>query len=143
VVLKMLRVPCAGGQAASAAQRALREAEMMRALPASAHLLELLSVFCMPSADGSAHVLVLVLPYYPHGSLADELGLRMRRQPARPYSEDEVRTVLRDLAHALAVAHDARIVHRDVKPENVLRADDGHLVRTQACPLRDFSDSRL
>ncbi len=69
----------------------------------------------------------LALEYLPGGSAAEQAG----RMPAR-----EALRLLREIAGALAHAHAAGIVHRDVKPENILRHDDGGFV------LADFGIAR-
>ncbi len=53
----------------------------------------------------------------------------------------EVRSLVRQLLEVLALAHDQGIVHRDVKPENVIvsQDDQGHLVAR----LTDFGLARL
>ena len=51
------------------------------------------------------------MPYLPNGDLSKR---NLRDSP------DRVLTVMRALAEALGCAHDQGIVHRDVKPENVL-----------------------
>lgn len=48
----------------------------------------------------------------------ESLRERLSREGALP--PDEVRRILRDAAAALDVAHEAGIVHRDVKPENLM-----------------------
>ncbi len=63
----------------------------------------------------------IVLEYMPHGSLADELQNR-GRLPVR----DALATA-RQVAIALADLHASGVVHRDLKPGNVLRAPDGAL----------------
>ena len=45
--------------------------------------------------------------------------------------------VVREIAHGLAYAHERRVMHRDVKPENILIFDDGRAA------LADFGASRL
>ncbi|GGF47440.1 hypothetical protein GCM10011519_21870 [Marmoricola endophyticus] len=46
-------------------------------------------------------------------------------QPGRPMPADRARLVVRQAAEALAAAHAAGIVHRDVKPANLLVRPDG------------------
>jgi serine/threonine-protein kinase len=61
----------------------------------------------------------LVMEYVPGHTLRDELARRGRL----PVSE--VFTVGEAILSAVAAAHRAGLVHRDVKPENVLISDDG------------------
>ena len=67
------------------------------------------------------------LPYYTM-PFVDGLSLRARldRNPAIPITEGVA--ILKDLARALAYAHDHGIVHRDIKPENILLADEASVV---------------
>jgi predicted ATPase len=61
----------------------------------------------------------LVMEYVSGGSLK-ELLLRESRLPIRRAVEIGL-----DLADALACTHEAGVLHRDVKPSNILLADDG------------------
>jgi len=58
--------------------------------------------------------LYLVMDYHPGGDLADRLARERALPPA------EIAALARQLCGALAAAHRAGIVHRDVKPSNVL-----------------------
>jgi len=60
----------------------------------------------------------LVSPFVKGTTLAQRLKAEGRLGPA------EVRRVLREVASALAAAHKLGILHRDVRPDNVLRADE-------------------
>jgi serine/threonine protein kinase len=73
----------------------------------------------------------LVMEYLPGGSLAE----LVRREGPLPV--DEVVAAGVALARALEAAHGVGVLHRDVKPENVLLDTDGH------AKLADFGIARL
>ena len=70
-------------------------------------------------ADGS---LYYVSPYIPGGSLRDRLN-RVKK-----LSIDDAMRIAHEIAAALDYAHRNGLVHRDVKPENILFADDHALL---------------
>lgn len=72
----------------------------------------------------------IVMEYVEGDTLADELR-RRGRLPAH-----EVVSVAIQLCSALEAAHSERLVHRDIKPQNVLRRPDGQV------KLADFGIAR-
>jgi serine/threonine-protein kinase len=110
VALKVLHADLA---AALGPDRFLREIELVAGL-SHPHVLPL---FDSGTADG---LLYYVMPHIAGGSLRDRLA-RERRLPVA----DVVR-VTREVADALDYAHRRGVVHRDVKPENILLDEDGH-----------------
>lgn len=80
------------------------------------HILELVA-----TVEEETRLLIL-LELAPGGSLEKRLGTA---GPARALEEAEARRVLRGLTSALAHCHASGIVHRDVKPDNLLFSGDG------------------
>ena len=81
----------------------------------------------------------LVMDFAPGRSLAQRLA------SDSPIAPDEAIAVAGTIADALAVAHRAGIVHRDVKPANILVEDSGavHLVDFGIASLDEAGDMTL
>src|SRR5918997_2294020 len=79
----------------------------------------------------------LVMEYLPSRSLAQVLGEKGALEPR------EVADVGRQVADGLAAAHVAGVVHRDVKPGNVLIAEDGRVKLTDFGVSRAVDDVQL
>jgi uncharacterized protein YecT (DUF1311 family)/tRNA A-37 threonylcarbamoyl transferase component Bud32 len=75
--------------------------------------------------------LAIIMDYVPGGTVRDRL------REYGPFSAEDAEAVLRDVASALQYAHRRRIVHRDVKPENVFLDE-----RTGRALLSDFGIAR-
>jgi serine/threonine-protein kinase len=104
VAVKIIRPELA---AALGRDRFLREI----AIAAQLHHPHIVPLYDSGEADG---LLYYVMPYEPGHSLRDRLARE------GPLPVDEAITMLCDVCDALAYAHERGIVHRDVKPDNVL-----------------------
>ena len=75
----------------------------------------------------------------------ENLAVRLHRQGA--LSPGEARRIMLEVAHALAYAHERGVVHRDIKPDNILlQSGDGRVMVTDfgiARAVTEGADSRL
>ena len=97
------------------ADRFLREIELVAQLR-HPHIVPL---FDSGKADGA---LYYVMPYEPGLSLRERLNREHMLPPA------EVIVLLRDICDALSYAHAQGVIHRDIKPDNVLLSGNHALV---------------
>lgn len=85
--------------------------------------------------ENLGEVLVLVMEYAPGGNLQDRLDAARRRGMALKVTE--ALQIAREVAAGLAALHALDVVHRDVKPSNILFDDQGHAL------LADFGLAQL
>ncbi len=79
----------------------------------------------------------LVTEYAEGGSLWDLLGGDGATEETRkPLEEKTVKQIAADILDGLAALHEHGIVHRDIKPQNILRCDD-------VWKIADFGISKL
>lgn len=100
-----------------------REAELLAQLQHP----HILPVFDSGQADGYAYI---VMPLMQTGSLADLMESRRLSLP-------EIRRIMAQVGDALGYAHARGMIHRDVKPSNVLLDERGN------CLLTDFGLARM
>jgi serine/threonine protein kinase len=70
----------------------------------------------------------LVMEYIQGRDLRVEMN--QRQAEGKPFTHDEILHLLRQVADALDYAHQHGVVHRDVKPGNILITDDGRAILT-------------
>ncbi len=103
------------------AQRFQREAQAI----ASLRHPNIIQVFDFGDIDGGHYI---VMEFVEGIDLRAEMD--RRRAAGQPFSPDEIVHILRQVADALDYAHGRDIVHRDVKPANILLAPDGAVILT-------------
>ena len=87
----------------------------------------ILPVFDYGQVEGYSFI---VMPFVPSGTLTDAL-------PGQPLPLARIRQVISQVGDALGYAHGRGLVHRDVKPSNVLIDERGN------CLLTDFGLARM
>ncbi|KAL2936785.1 Serine/threonine-protein kinase PEPKR2 [Bienertia sinuspersici] len=92
-----------------------REVEIMQHLSGHVGIVTLKAVY------EDAESFYLVMEFCPGGRLLDQMA-RERR-----YTEQQAANILKELLMVIKYCHDMGVVHRDVKPENVLLTSSGGL----------------
>ncbi|MEP6904492.1 MAG: protein kinase [Gemmatimonadales bacterium] len=115
-------------------QRFLREAETAAGLSHP----NIVPIYTVEERDNLVYFIMAFIA-------GDNLAKRLQDEGAM--DPEEVRRILREVADALAYAHKRNVVHRDIKPDNILLdADSGRAMVTDfgiARALTDKNDSRL
>src|SRR5579884_1582971 len=125
VVIKVLR----GVYLSSEEERNgfIREAQILENLKEHPHILSILDL----GIDGG--VPYLITTYAEQGSLRDHF----KRRNNQPFSVPETLTIVQQVGEALQYAHKRNVVHRDMKPENILFNGKGEAL------LADFGISTV
>jgi len=105
VAVKILRAELL--EVAGARERFRREAEAV----AGVRHPHVIPIYAVGDAEGLAY---FIMPLVEGGSLAEQLARQPRIETA------EARRILGEAARGLAAAHRAGIIHRDIKPDNIL-----------------------
>lgn len=126
VALKVLTSALAGEEEFS--QRFLHEARIAAGLrhPNIVHIYDV-------AQDGNVHY--IAMEYLPGGPL-----LNRRRNQLPP---TQALQILRQIGSALAYSHKRGVVHRDIKPDNILLRDDGDAVLTDFGIARAIDSHRM
>src|SRR5678815_2504862 len=114
--------------------RFLREAETAAQLSHP----NIVPIYSVDERDGIVYFVMALVE-------GENLAVRLHAQGA--LSPGESRRILLEVAHALAYAHERGVVHRDIKPDNILlQSGDGRVLVTDfgiARAVTEGADSRL
>jgi len=80
--------------------------------------------------------LFIVMRYLPGGSLADRIE-------KKELAQEETLRIIIEVAQGLSAGHEKGIIHRDVKPQNILFDDKGHAVVTDFGVARAVHQSSI
>lgn len=94
------------------------------------HVVKLIEVLDDPSKDS----LYMVFEYCPDGTIID---IRLHHQ-TEPLPEDVARFYFVQILMGIEYLHENEIVHRDIKPDNILLSDD-----RKTCKIVDFGVSEM
>jgi len=77
--------------------------------------------------DETTQAIILIVPLAKGGNLLKNIV----------YSEEKAKEIVRQIANGILYIHSLNIIHRDIKPDNILFLEDNHIV------IADFSVSKL
>lgn len=111
----------------SAKKRVLQEVQILKKLSNHKHVLRLLEVF-------ENRKLIFIVTEYFQGS---DLMKIMKERNGEPFPEEAVKAMLGQILSGLQYIHGNMVLHRDIKLDNMLIDDKGHL------KIIDFGISRV
>ena len=117
VALKMIQPELADSE--KTVRRFAREAELSLRID-HPNVMRIYEMFTVVDGDGR-EIQHMAMELLDGESLAD----RLARSKPEPMSLEEARPVIEQMAAGLAAAHDAGVIHRDLKPDNVILVPDG------------------
>ncbi len=124
VALKIMQPPPAGAQEFAA--RFLKEGRILFRLQEQHSCPQIIRLYDLNVFQGIHYI---SMEYLPNGTLTERIQ--------RGLSPERTLEILRAIAQALAVAHGQGIIHRDIKPQNILFREDETPV------LTDFGIARI
>ena len=124
VAAKVMYPAMRGSSEEQQSRRFVREAEIAMAV-SHPNLVKVYDV----GRDPDTGLAYMLMDYLPGGSLKDRLTQRLLENKG-PFSIAEALSVVRQVAEALDAAAAHGVVHRDVKPDNILFAQDGTALLT-------------
>ncbi|MEL6527055.1 MAG: serine/threonine-protein kinase, partial [Chloroflexota bacterium] len=113
-------------------ERFVREARLIASLN-HPNIIQIYDFDTLESDSGKVYF--MVMNYLPGDTLIDVMT--SCRADHETLAHEKTRHIVKDLAEALDYAHERDMIHRDVKPANIIFTDDEHVV------LTDFGIARL
>jgi serine/threonine protein kinase len=111
----------------SSARRFQREAQAIAALE-HPNIIQIFDSGTQPVGPEGGEAHYLVMEYIQGKDLRVEID--RRRSAGEPFAPDEILHLLSQVADALDYAHGRGVVHRDIKPGNILLTGDGRAILT-------------
>lgn len=90
--------------------------------------------FAFDDFDGNTNNITIIMEYVENGSLADLI--QMNHKCPSDYDNTKRQKILVGIARGLYLLHKRNIIHRDMKPENILIGDDYNI------KITDFGQSK-
>jgi calcium/calmodulin-dependent protein kinase I len=97
------------------------EINFIRELRMCENIVQIDRVYSTINLEDRKRVICLVMKYAKYGSLLKHI---LRNQK---YTEHQIRTIMEQLLLAVDLMHRSNIIHRDIKPDNILLMDRENL----------------